>query len=82
MSNGVSPRPLTVTEQAIYALSGAPDTYKVTRNGDIGRCEHCNHFIGTITGKLLHAGHIIMYHRNRFRCGTCNANLIWEPKDY
>jgi len=82
MSNGVHARPLTAAEQAHIALSAAPDNYKVEVSGDIGRCGHCSHYIGTARGRLLHTGEIVMYHRNKFRCRNCNTHLLWEPKDF
>jgi hypothetical protein len=72
-------RPLTVTEQALLNLSAVPDKLEVAVYEDIARCPSCTRLLGTVQGRCLHTGEIIIITHGTFRCRSCKTKLEWNP---
>lgn len=79
MNESHEPRPQTVTEKALSALSGAPDIMKIEVEGDVGRCPKCTRPVGTVVGRNLLVGELILITRAKSRCRSCKTKLLWEP---
>lgn len=62
--------------------SGAPDGFEdesVIIDGKFGTCRKCGRYLGTVEGRNLHCGEVILVSHAPIRCRSCNTRHKWKP---